>query len=148
VFGLWRAYIGKIELQWCLTCKHNQRYYGPDLGDLGIFNWNNVFAFIHELLNQCTNTFTTAENPFSAFVLATHRLYLSADSPTPLCSTETFTCVWFAFRDLQQLESGMKCPRYGPHPDIVIADGVSIGYSVTTCTSGLHPPSLISKNSP
>ncbi|KAF8515123.1 hypothetical protein BU17DRAFT_9439, partial [Hysterangium stoloniferum] len=147
VFGLWRAYIGKIELQRCITCKHNRRYYGPDLGDLGIFNWNNAFGFTHELLNQYTNTFPTAENPFSAFVLATRRLYLSADSPTPLCYTEIFTHVWFAFTDLQQLESGMKCPICGPHPDIVIADGVSIGYSVTKCTSGLHSPSLISKDS-
>ena len=148
VFGLQHAYICTIQLQQCITCKHKHRYYGPDLGDVGIFNWNNSFGFTHELLNQYTNTFTTADNPFNAFVLATCHLYLSADSPIPLCSTETFTCVWFAFTDLQQLESGMKCSICGPHPDIVIADGVSIGYSMTKRTFGLHPPSLISKDSP
>ena len=42
----------------------------------------------------------------------------------------------------------MKCSISGPHPDIVIADGVSIGYSVRKRIFGLHPPSLISKDSP
>lgn len=123
------------------------QFYGPDLGNYGIFNWNNSFGFMHELLNQYTNVFTTAENPLSAFATATRRLYIASDSPVSFCSTETFTRVWFAFISLQGLESGMKCPICGPHPDIVIADGVSIGYSVTKQKAGLLPPSMVTDQS-
>ena len=148
IFGLRRAYIGTIELAKCLECKHRRRFYGADLGFVGIFNWNNEYGFTHELLNQYTNVFTTVENPFSSFVSSTKRLYLSSDSPVAFCSTETFTRVWFAFTDIQELESGMSCLICGSYPDIVIADGVSIGYSAAKCVGGLQPPSLVTENSP
>ncbi|KIJ24235.1 hypothetical protein M422DRAFT_56473 [Sphaerobolus stellatus SS14] len=41
----------------------------------------------------------------------------------------------------------MCCPICGPHPDNVIADGVSIGYSVTKQKAGLHPPSMVTQDS-
>ncbi|KIJ31609.1 hypothetical protein M422DRAFT_53298 [Sphaerobolus stellatus SS14] len=148
IFGLRCAYNATIELVRCNVCNHRMRFYGPDLGNYGIFNWNNSFGFTHELLNQYTNVFTTAENPLSAFVTATCRLYLSSDSPVPFGATETFTCVWFSFIDLQKLESEMRCPTCGPHPEIVIADGVSIGYSVTKQKAGLYAPSMTTTDSP
>jgi hypothetical protein len=61
---------------------------------------------------------------------------------------ETFTRVWFAFTNLQNLESSMKCPICGPFPEIVIADGVSIGYSATKQKTGLFLPSLVTEDSP
>jgi len=41
----------------------------------------------------------------------------------------------------------VKCSICGPHPDIVIANGVSVGYSMTKCTFSLHPLSIIAKDS-
>ncbi|KIJ33106.1 hypothetical protein M422DRAFT_52565 [Sphaerobolus stellatus SS14] len=41
----------------------------------------------------------------------------------------------------------MCCPMCGLHPEIVIADGVSIGYSVMKQKAGLHPPSMTTEKS-
>ncbi|KAF8502474.1 hypothetical protein BU17DRAFT_22125, partial [Hysterangium stoloniferum] len=148
IFGLQCGYEWTIQVSKCISCKHSRRLYGSDLGSMGIFNWNNSFGFTHELLNQYTNVFTTCENPFVAFVTNTRRLYISSNSPVSFCSGETFTRVWFAFTDLQVLASGMKCPICGPYPDVVIADGVSIGYSSNKTMSGLCPPTMVSERNP
>lgn len=148
VFGLRKAYRCQIEVLDCLDCGHRRRQYGPDCGDIGVFNWNNTFGFTHELLNQYSNVFTTAANPFVSFVTSTRRLYIANRSPMAFCSIETFTRVWFAFTDLQPLDSGMECPICGKHPDIVIPDGVSIGYATKKFKQGLHPPSLVTNTNP
>ena len=148
VFGSRTAIHYDIEVANCLVCHHRLRKYGPDCGSVGIFNWNNLFGFTHELLNEYTSLFTSTIVPFSAFVTSRHRAYTDSLSAIPFCSTETFTRVWFAFTELQVLDSGMKCISCGEHPEIVIADGVSIAYSSSKFVEGLLPPSATSPTSP
>lgn len=131
-----------------MVCRHRLRKYGPDCGSAGIFNWNNLYGFTHELLNEYTSLFTSTVVPFSAFVTTRHRAYIDSLSPLPFCGTETFTRVWFAFTELQALDSGMQCISCGKHPEIVIADGVSIAYSSSKFVQGLLPPSATSDASP
>ncbi|EPQ61182.1 hypothetical protein GLOTRDRAFT_13631, partial [Gloeophyllum trabeum ATCC 11539] len=148
VYGLRKAHECRIEVSDCPSCHHRFRQVGPDCGSIGVFNWNNVVGFTHELLNQYTNVFTTSPTPFASFVVATRRLYTAARSPVPFCTPKMFTSAWFAFTSLQPLDSGMECPTCGKHPEIVIADGVSIGYSSAKFVQGLRPPTLIQKTSP
>lgn len=148
VFGLRKATDILIQVVRCAHCKHWRRNYGSDCGALGIFNWNNVYGFTHELLNQYTNVFTSAENPLSSFVTTVRRVYEASYSPVDFCSTETFTKVWFSFTNLQALDSGMDCSVCGKFPEIVVADGVSIGYSSSKYKRGLRPPSMVDGSSP
>lgn len=148
IFGLRKAAKVLIRLSKCQQCKHWRRNYGPDGGVFGVFNWNNVYGFTHELLNQYTNVFTSAENPLSSFVTTVRRNYESTYSPVEFCSTETFTKVWFGFTSLQELDSGMDCAVCGKFPEIVVADGVSIGYSSSKYKSSLRPPSTVDSSSP
>lgn len=148
VFGIRRAIEVSIEVSKCICCKHWRRNYGSDCGIIGVFNWNNAYGFTHELLNQYTNVFTSAENPLSSFVTTVRRSYEASYSRAPFCSTETFTKVWFAFTSLQPLDSGMDCGICGKYPEIVIADGVSIGYSSSKFKPGLRPPSSVDDLSP
>jgi hypothetical protein len=148
VFGVRMATSCKIEVAACPICRHRLRKYGPDCGSFGIFNWNNHYGFTHELLNEYTSLFTTTTIPFSAFVTSRHNAYTDSLSPLPFCSMETFTCVWFAFTEIQELNSGMQCASCGQHPKIVIADGVSIAYSSAKFVQGLLPPSATSDASP
>jgi len=148
VFGARTAMSCEIEVAACTACHHRLRKYGPDCGSVGIFNWNNLYGFTHELLNEYTSLFTSTTVPFSAFVTTRHRAYSDSLSPLPFCSTETFTRVWFAFTELQVLDSGMQCISCGKHPEIVIADGVSIAYSSSKFVQGLLPPSATSAMSP
>ena len=148
VFGARTVTSCEIEVANCTVCRHRHRKYGPDCGSVGIFNWNNRFGFTHELLNEYTSLFTSTVVPFSAFVTTRHRAYTDSLSPLPFCSTETFTRVWFAFTELQALDSAMQCISCGKHPEIVIADGVSIAYSSSKFIQGLQPPSATSPTSP
>jgi len=148
IFGVRTATSCEIEVANCTVCRHRLRKYGPDCGSVGIFNWNNRYGFTHELLNEYTSLFTSTIVPFSSFVTSRHRAYTDSLSPLPFCSTETFTRVWFAFTELQALDSGMQCISCGKHPEVVIADGVSIAYSSSKFIQGLSPPSATSAASP
>ena len=148
IFGIRMAMSCKIEVATCEVCHHRLWKYGPDCGSVGIFNWNNLFGFTHKLLNKYTSLFTSAIVPFSAFVTTRHHTYTDSLSPIPFCSTETFTRVWFAFVELQALDSGMQYISCGKNPKIVIANGVSIAYSSSKFIQGLLPPSATSSASP
>ena len=148
IFGVRTATRHEVEVAACTVCRHRLRKYGPDCGSFGIFNWNNLYGFTHELLNEYTSLFTSTTVPFSAFVTTRHRAYTESLSPLPFCSAETFTRVWFAFTELQVLDSGMQCISCGKHPEIVIADGVSIAYSSSKFVQGLLPPSATTTASP
>lgn len=142
-----RSYLVSIELLACSVCRHARRKIGPDLGDKGIFNWNNTMLFTHDLLNAFTNAYTASETPFAAFCLNVRRSYQEHGFEVPFCSEETFVRVWFAFIQLQELDSGMKCPTCGPTPKVVIADGVSLGTQRSKLTASVSPPTRTSTNS-
>lgn len=129
-----------IEVVLCPVCRHTKRTIGPDLAKCGVFNWNNTMLFTHTLLNEFTSQFTSSETPFSAFCLTTRRRYFDADPLRPFCSEDTFVRVWFAFIRLQRLDSRMSCPTCGSTPDVVIADGISLGTHRSKLTASVQPP--------
>ena len=118
IFGVRTAVRHEIEVAACNVCHHRLQKYGPDCGSLGIFNWNNLYGFTHELLNKYTSLFTSTTVPFSAFVTTCHRAYTKSSSPLPFCSTKTFTHVWFAFTELHALDSRMECILCGKCQDM------------------------------
>jgi hypothetical protein len=130
------------------VCNHRLRQIGPDCLDHRVFNWNNRYGFTHQFLNNYSNMFVASATPFVAYVTATRRTYEESVSPVDLCSLKTFTRAWFAFTDVQALDSGMACPLCGPTPDIVIPDGVSISYSSSKFAAGLRPPTVVDDTSP
>ncbi|RDB17535.1 hypothetical protein Hypma_001242 [Hypsizygus marmoreus] len=140
VFGLTYRLEVTLEVIPCPACRHWRRLLGPDLSNLGVFNWNNSLLFTHELLNAFTNAFTASETPFSAFCLTVRRCYEDHSSTMSFCSDETFVRAWFAFVRLQELDSKMECPTCGPCPSLVIADGVSLATHVSKLTRNVKPP--------
>ncbi|KDQ51474.1 hypothetical protein JAAARDRAFT_199121 [Jaapia argillacea MUCL 33604] len=120
---------------------------GADLSRFGLFNWNNSMLFTHELLNGFTNAYTASETPFSAYCLTVRRTYLEYGVDNSFCSDDTFVRVWFAFTSLQELESGMICPTCRPSPQIVIADGISLGIHHSHMSTTVAPPTQVLQTS-
>ena len=139
IFTSTTAICKSIETAYCLLCRYTKGRVGPDLGEFGIFNWNNRYAFSHELMNNYTAQFTTSITPFFAFHQTILNTYLCEESPEPFVSLHVFCSAWFAFIRLQKLETNMQCSRCGPNPQIVIADGVSISFPRHR-VAGLRPP--------
>ncbi|KAK7015569.1 hypothetical protein VNI00_019063 [Paramarasmius palmivorus] len=142
-----RCVQASVQVIACPDCKHARRQVGPDLGEYGVFNWNNEMLFSHDLLNSFTSQSTSSETPFSAFCLTIRRAYMSHSVDMKFCSDETFIKVWIAFTRLQALNSGMACPTCGDSPEIVIADGISLSTHASKLTEHVQPPSHTNSNS-
>lgn len=148
LYGLTARSPVSIEVVACVICHHRRRYVGPDLGDLGVFNWNNSILFTHELMNAYTNAFTASETPFAAFCLTIRRQYQDRCPGESFCSDETFVRAWFAFVDLQDLDSKFQCPTCGPSPSVVIADGVSLATHASKLKgANIKPPTFTDSSS-
>ncbi|KAF9235541.1 hypothetical protein BU15DRAFT_35345, partial [Melanogaster broomeanus] len=143
IYGLTLSTPATIDVLPCPVCRHACRSLGSDLGTQGLFNWNNNMLFTHELLNAFTSAFTASETPFSAFCLTVRRAYLNHSREMEFCSDETFVRVWFKFTQIQMLDSGMWCPTCGSSPEVVIADGISLGTHVSKLTASIQPPTFV-----
>jgi hypothetical protein len=66
---------------------------GPDLGKLGIFNYNNYSVFTHELMNECLSCKHTTGEPLHSFCVITNRTYLENGSHFEFCGKSTFSVV-------------------------------------------------------
>jgi hypothetical protein len=113
-----------IQLQKCPKCPATRhRFIGPDLRELGIFNYNNNALFTHELLDEYTSAFTTSETPFVAWATVVSRRY--ALRGHSFVSDGMLRSAWFAYVRIQQFEGDMQCTRCGPSPEHVVWDGVT-----------------------
>jgi CxC4 like cysteine cluster associated with KDZ transposases len=128
-----------IETKYCPICTNTKGHIGPDMGEYGVFNWNNRMGFSHELFNSFTSQFTTSETPMYAYHQTVLNTYSSEDSPVPLCGLRTFVLAYFAFIRLQRIGSPMECLQCGPNPAIVIADGISVSLPKQRA-GNLRPP--------
>ena len=144
IFTTTTAIFRKIETTYCMVCRNTKGRVGPDLGEFGIFNWNNRIAFSHELMNEYTSRFTTSMTPFFSFRQTIINRYMSQGSPRAFVSLYVFTSAYFGFVHIQRLETEMKCLHCKDEPPIVIADGVSISFS-NRKVMGLKPPTLCDK---
>ncbi|KAF8128390.1 hypothetical protein EV363DRAFT_1149279, partial [Boletus edulis] len=140
IFGLTQWRLVTIELLPCPVCHHFHCHLDPDLSNYGVFNWNNTMLFSYKLINGYTNAYTASEIQFSAFWLIMQRGYMEYGNANMFRSDDTFVCVCFAFMQIQELNNGMMCSTCGVTPDIVIADGISLGTHVSKLTSSVCPP--------
>ena len=139
IFASSTAIIRQIETTYCPHCSNKRGRVGPDLGEFGVFNWNNRLAFAHELFNNYTSQFTNSITPFFSFHQTIVNIYMSEQSPQPFASFHIFLSAYFAFLRLQQLETDMRCTYCKDNPKAVLADGVSIGFPRHR-VMGLWPP--------
>jgi hypothetical protein len=137
-----------VELQSCPKCPvGSRRYIGPDLRELGVFNYNNSALFSHELLNEYIIAFTGSETPMEAWVRHISYRYMEAAESIPFVTGGLFRAAWFAYARLLALEGDKHCPMCGTHPDNIIWDGVSISFGRKHVNGDLEPPTLTSDNS-
>lgn len=137
----------QIELQPCPTCPPSrQRFIGPDLRDIGLFNFNNSVLVSHELLDEYTSAYTSSETPFIAWVGVMARRYMLAGQA--FMGDDLFRSVWFAYASLLALEGDMGCSHCGSHPDTIICDGVTLAFGRKHLKESLQPPTRSSPSSP
>ncbi|KAJ2921109.1 hypothetical protein H1R20_g15986, partial [Candolleomyces eurysporus] len=146
IFMLFTVYEGTIEVQPCPTCPvARRRLIGPDLVELGLFNFNNSIIVSHELLDEYTMAFVTSETPFNAFVTTvTHRYAVSG---AEFIGDDLFRSIWFAYATCLAMENDMQCTRCGRCPDTVIWDGITLAFGRKHLSATLVPPTQVSPQS-
>ncbi|KAH6907049.1 hypothetical protein BKA70DRAFT_1372298 [Coprinopsis sp. MPI-PUGE-AT-0042] len=146
IYTLCAVYDHEIQVQRCPTCPPSrQKYIGPDLRELGLFNYNNSTLVSHQLLDEYTSEYTLSETPFSAWVGNVARRYQLVGQT--FMGEDLFRTVWFAYVSLQALEDDMYCSRCGTHPETIICDGVTLAFGRKHLRSTLHPPTVVSPSS-
>ncbi|KAF6749294.1 hypothetical protein DFP72DRAFT_1073416 [Ephemerocybe angulata] len=129
----------KIELQPCPTCPEKRhRHIGPDLRELGLFNYNNSVIVSHELLDDYTICYATSETPFSSYVAVMDHRYATVGAT--FMGEDLFRAVWFAYISVQAFENDMGCSLCGPCPETIIWDGVTVAFDKTQLSSTISPP--------
>ncbi|KAJ3562245.1 hypothetical protein NP233_g9696 [Leucocoprinus birnbaumii] len=137
-----------IELQMCLKCPSSRtKHIGPNLRELGVFNYNNSRLLTHELLDDYTNVFSLSKTPFDAWCEIVMNRYSNMPGNT-FMSKDSFRACWFAYAWLQSLEGDFQCPDYGSHPKTVVWDGVSLSFGLCKLSGSLEPPTKTSSSLP
>ncbi|KAG6826051.1 hypothetical protein H0H92_001293, partial [Tricholoma furcatifolium] len=149
ILGLTNAMTTRIQVQTCSKCSGRWRQWiGPDLREIGLFNFNNRLLFTHELLDDYTSCYTTSETPFTAWIKVITRRYVENQSPVPFVSEQVLRAAWFAYVDIQDFTNDMACPACGPAPEDVVWDGVSIGFNRKHILHTLRPPTISGTDAP
>ncbi|KAJ3556945.1 hypothetical protein NP233_g11861 [Leucocoprinus birnbaumii] len=148
LYTLIGSFTCRIELQTCPKCPSSRtKHIGPDLRELGVFNYNNSRLLTHELLDDYTNVFSSSETPFDAWCEIVMNRYSYTPGNT-FMSKDSFRACWFAYARLQNFEGDFQCPDCGPHPETVVWDGVSLSFSLSKLSGSLEPPTKTSSSSP
>ncbi|KZV83197.1 hypothetical protein EXIGLDRAFT_589612, partial [Exidia glandulosa HHB12029] len=130
-----------LEVRRCPRCPSKSRMSaGPDLGELGLFNYNNSTIISHALLNKYDAMVSASETTFHAFCLIMAREYEMYGSPLEFMGEDRFRTCWFSFLQLQTCGDAFTCTVCGDAPRVVIVDGVTVGFQKRKQTSTLRPP--------
>jgi hypothetical protein len=149
IFTLTKAFKRTIVVTPCGRCNAElHQFAGPDLGSLGMFNYNNKQVFSHTLLNEYTARYSSSETPFNAFCTSVLRTYHDHGSSVDFVKGDRFRDAWFAFARIQDLGDSFRCDICGPNPEVVIADGVTAGFQKRRATYSLRPPTCSADESP
>ena len=141
VYTLRTSFSAFIELQSCPTSvPTKRRFIGPDLREFGLFNYNNMAIFSHDILDDYTSTFCTSETPFVAWVTVVSRRYAALNNT--FIGEDLFRSIWFAYVKLQQFPGDMVCSLCGPYPDTIIWDGVTLAFGRKKLLGSLQPPTI------
>ncbi|KAF8508839.1 hypothetical protein JB92DRAFT_2659023, partial [Gautieria morchelliformis] len=143
IYTLTRTIISVMEVVTCPRCPpRTRRCCGPDLGRLGLFNYNNHMVFTHDLLDEYTSAYTLAETPFSAWRVGIARRYNTHRSGKAFVTDDVFRDAWFAYVSLQPWTVPQVCPVCGPSPSMTIWDGITLAYSKKHLLPSLQPPTM------
>ncbi|KZV81025.1 hypothetical protein EXIGLDRAFT_590183, partial [Exidia glandulosa HHB12029] len=135
------AFEATVEVRRCAACPPKARMMaGPDLGALGLFNYNNLTIVSHALLNKYDTLLSASETTFHGFCEVMQREYEAYGSPTPFMGEDRFRTCWFSFMNLQVFEDSFSCDKCGNNPRVVVVDGVTVGFQKRRQTSSLRPP--------
>lgn len=135
------AFAATVEVRRCTSCLTKSRMMaGPDLGDLGLFNFNNHTIVSHALLNKYDTLLSANESTFHGFCQVMEREYETCVSAEPFMGEDRFRTCWFSFMNLQSCGDAFCCNICGPTPRVVIVDGVTVGFQKRMQTSTLRPP--------
>ncbi|RXW14644.1 hypothetical protein EST38_g11211 [Candolleomyces aberdarensis] len=119
-----------------------RRFIGPDLREVGLFNFNNSFIVSHELLDEYTMSYVTSETPFVAWCsVVAHRYLLSGSQ---FMSDGYFLPIWFSYAALLALNDDMCCLRCGTYPETTIWDGITLAFGKKHLAATLRPPTKTS----
>ncbi|KAK4699776.1 hypothetical protein P7C70_g6480, partial [Phenoliferia sp. Uapishka_3] len=130
-----------IETRRCdCRTKGDRHTIGPDLGEYGLFNWNNEIVIMHRLIDSYTSQAQRSETPLTAFHQHTNDQYLKTRSPYPFFAKTTFNKIQYALTDIQELDHPFECPLCGPNPPTQLWDGVRAAFGTQHRTSTLQPP--------
>ncbi|KAG2021190.1 hypothetical protein CC2G_006445 [Coprinopsis cinerea AmutBmut pab1-1] len=146
IYTISQVYEHHIMLQRCPTCPPtSRRFIGPDLREMGLFNYNNTVLVSHELMEEYTSAYTLSETPFSAWVQHLARRYAAFNQA--FMGEDLFRSVWFAYVELQNFDNDMTCGKCGEFPDTVIWDGITLAFGRKHVRSSLRPPTTPSQDS-
>ncbi|KZV85421.1 hypothetical protein EXIGLDRAFT_586931, partial [Exidia glandulosa HHB12029] len=145
VYGVQNAVRRQIQVVPCTVCPPRfGNYAGPDLGTLGLYNYNNKRVIAHSLLNDYSNNFTKIATPFNGYVDVVSRRYTESEESVDLdlafLSPDDFRAIWFGFARLQHNDVAFECVTCGRNPRVIIADGISAGFDVKQLQASLRPP--------
>ncbi|KZV85821.1 hypothetical protein EXIGLDRAFT_572066, partial [Exidia glandulosa HHB12029] len=148
VYGLQNAVRRRIQVVSCAVCPPRfGNYAGPDLGTLGLYNYNNKRVIAHSLLNDYSNNFTKIATPFNGYVEVVSRRYTESeegdDHDLTFLSPDDFRTIWFGFERLQHNDIAFECITCGSNPRVIIADGISAGFDIKQLQATLRPPTLV-----
>lgn len=141
VYDFSGAYPATIEVRRCASCPSKSRMMaGPDLGELGLFNFNNHTVISHALLNKYDAMLSANETTFHGFCQVMEREYEMYASKVPFMGEDRFRTCWFSFMNVQACGDAFSCDICGPSPRVVVVDGVTVGFQKRKQTSTLRPP--------
>ncbi|RXW15219.1 hypothetical protein EST38_g10630 [Candolleomyces aberdarensis] len=147
IYTLHSVVPAQLRLQQCPTCgPSRRRFIGPDLREIGIFNYNNSILVSHELLDEYTMSYVTSETPFTAYVTIVQHRYALLDAT--FMGIDLFRSIWFSYASLQAFDNDMQCIRCGPTPETTVWDGITLAFGRKHLSSTLSPPTQLSSSSP
>lgn len=141
IYDIDRAYETLIEIYRCQDC--DKMSAGPDLWQLGLFNFDNKIIVTHRLIHKYDAYYSGQEGTFAAFVeLLNYEYDAKLSTPATFMHVDVFRHVWFSFIRLQQFSDDMICPICGNRPYAIIADGVTVSTQCEKATGLIHPPTI------
>lgn len=135
------AYKSTVEVRRCTKCPPKSRMAaGPDLGEFGLFNFNNHTILSHTLLNKYDSMVASNETTFHGFCNTMAREYEMCGSTVPFMGEDRFRTSWFSFLNLQVCRDDFQCSICKEDPRVVVVDGVTVSFQKRMQTSTLQPP--------
>jgi hypothetical protein len=111
-----------VETVQCPSCEKVNHYDG--VHDR-IFNYDNVFLFSHDLLDDYTSFMKSSSMTFNAY-WNVHKDKRKRFGMDRFADRKKFVSAWHAYKDIQSWEYKFSCDKCGPVPKQVVLDGVTL----------------------